>query len=409
MSCNDISLYDAAVLQRIVSLVEKLSLCHTPQTWLAAANERVSSARVRLAGDRVVVTGGLSKERATLERVLAASWRHVVAMRRAGEVSHRAHVRLRDLVERGAPEIVARSTSMRRVLETLPSLSRHDVSVLVLGESGVGKELVARRVHALSRRARHPFVAVNCGALPETLVESILFGHEQGAFTGATRRSIGLFERANHGTLFLDEIGDLSPSAQVKILRAVETGEITRIGGDDVRVDVRIIAATHRDLESTRSFRADLYFRLATCEVRVPPLRERPADIELLAREFVERHARDRGIPTPRIAPSSLRALRRHAWPGNVRELENVIARAIVLHEDGPLVVDLSKRSARASSWRVGTRRLIEAALADSGGRIYGVNGAAAKLELKPTTLQSKMRKLGITAPRARRDPPSPR
>jgi DNA-binding NtrC family response regulator len=358
--------------------------------------------RARVVDDRVVLTGAGS-DRAMLERVLAASWRHVVAMRRAGEVSHRAHVRLRDLTEsRTDDELVARSPAMRRMLETLPAIARHDISVLVLGEPGAGKELVARRIHALSRRARRPFIAVNCGALPEALVESILFGHEKGAFTGATRRANGLFERAHHGTLFLDEIGDLSPAAQVKILRAVETGEITRVGGDAARVDVRVIAATHRDLESASTFRADLYFRLATCEVRVPPLRERPADVEALARMFVERHARSRGIAVPRLDASSLAALRRHAWPGNVRELENVIARAIVLHDEGPLVIDVAKRASTVHSWRVATRKIIEAALGESNGRVYGARGAAAKLGLKPTTLQSKMRKLGITSSRAR-------
>jgi len=390
------------MLARVVEAIERLSVCHTERTWLLTAKELVAPLRIRIDGDRIVVTGS-GHDRATFERVLVASWRHVVAMRRAGEVSHRAHVRLRNLIDdRPDDEMVARSPAMRRLLETLPAIARHDVSVLVLGESGAGKELVARRLHALSRRARRPFVSVNCGALPEALVESILFGHEKGSFTGATRRTIGLFERAHHGTLFLDEIGDLSLAAQVKILRAVETGEITRVGGEDEHVDVRLIAATHRELEGAKAFRADLYFRLSTCELRVPPLRERQADIEALARSFVERHARARGIDAPRLAASSVAALRRHAWPGNVRELENVIARAIVLHDEGPLVVDVAKRASPVQSWQVATRKIIEAALAESNGHVYGARGAAAKLGLKPTTLQSKMRKLGVTSSRAR-------
>jgi DNA-binding NtrC family response regulator len=390
------------VLQDVVELIDQLSRCHTSRTWLATANELVAPVRVEVSGDHIVVSGATSAERRIFERVLRASFRSVVALRRTGEVSHRAHARLRDLAVVEDERIVARSASMRRVLAQLPPIAAHDISVLILGETGVGKELVARRIHALSRRARRPFVAVNCGALPEALVESLLFGHERGAFTGATRRSLGFFERAHQGTLFLDEVGELPRSSQVKLLRAVETGQITRVGGESSHVDVRIVAATHRELDASPQFRADLYFRLATCVIRIPPLRDRPADIEALAHALVERHARARHLTPPRLSKAAITTLRAHAWPGNVRELENVIARSIILHDGGVLEIDIGRvRPSAAQTWSAGTRRLIEAALDASDGRIYGANGAAAKLGLRPTTLQSKMSKLGVRSRRS--------
>ncbi len=383
------------MLGLVVKLVDELSRCHTRKTWVQAADKLVAPRRVRIIDRSVALVGARD---ATLERVLTACFQHVIVAQRAGDVSRRAHTRLRELsAQTTTPDIIARSDAMRGLLAMLPRIAWHDVTVLLLGESGVGKELVARKLHERSQRARLPFVALNCGALPSGLVESLLFGHERGAFTGATRRAAGAFEKANHGTLFLDEIGELPRAAQAKLLRAVETGEITRVGGETSRVDVRIIAATNRDLEHG-DFRRDLYFRLATCVVRIPPLRERKADIEPLARELVRTQSRAMGLVAPTLSRGALAKLRAYAWPGNVRELENVITRSLIAHERGALEVDLApiERRTRQESWRVATKRIIESALRASGGRIHGPSGAAAMLELKPTTLQSKMRKLGV-------------
>ncbi|HKP76546.1 MAG TPA: sigma-54 dependent transcriptional regulator, partial [Longimicrobiaceae bacterium] len=206
---------------------------------------------------------------------------------------------------------------------------------LIQGESGTGKELLARIVHENSRRARGPFVAVNCAAIPETLLESELFGHERGAFTGAATRRLGRFERASGGTLFLDEVGDMSPTMQAKILRALQEHEIERVGGDTpVRVDVRVVAATNRDLEAEVAagrFREDLYYRLAVVVVHLPALRERGGDVDLLAGRFMDAFAAEHGRPVRALSPEAAARLRAYAWPGNVRQLRNVIERAVLV------------------------------------------------------------------------------
>jgi len=243
-----------------------------------------------------------------------------------------------------ARPLVAESPVMRRALQQAERAAAGRSTVLLVGETGTGKEQLARRIHEASPRARRPFVALNCGALPEGLLESELFGHEKGAFTGADRRRIGRFELADGGTLFLDEIGELPAAAQVKLLRVLQEREITRLGGvDTLRVDVRLVVATHRDLEAevrAGRFREDLFFRIHVVPIRLPPLRERSDDVEPLACLFVERLSRELGRPPRVLTASALDVLRRHPWPGNVRELENLIERLLVLGDEGPVTAE---------------------------------------------------------------------
>ena len=240
-------------------------------------------------------------------------------------------------VRRGAPQLVGDDASLRKVFASLQKAAATDTTVLLEGESGTGKELFARSLHALSQRADAPFVAINCAAIPETLLETELFGHEKGAFTGAIARKPGKFEMAHRGTLFLDEIGDLPLALQAKILRALEEKRFERVGGTaSVQVDVRLVAATNRGLRAAvaaRRFREDLFFRLSVFPITVPPLRDRPGDIPLLARYFVERFCRDMKKKPLTLSPAALEQLVSYRWPGNVRELQNCIERAVILTE----------------------------------------------------------------------------
>jgi len=241
----------------------------------------------------------------------------------------------------GAPRIVGEDPSLKKVVASLQRAAGSDATVLLLGESGTGKELFARALHALSPRADGPFVAINCAAIPEALLESELFGHEKGAFTGAHARKPGRFERAHHGTLFLDEIGDLPLPLQAKILRAIEERRFERVGGNvSLHVDVRIVAATNRNLKAAvaaRQFREDLYFRLSVFPVDIPPLRERKGDIEILARHFIDRYRKELNKPPLLLLSQSLAALQAYGWPGNVRELQNCVERAVLLADTDAL------------------------------------------------------------------------
>jgi DNA-binding NtrC family response regulator len=238
-------------------------------------------------------------------------------------------------VRRGAPQLIGEDPSLRKVFASMQRAAATDTTVLLEGESGTGKELFARSLHALSPRADAPFVAINCAAIPETLLETELFGHEKGAFTGAVARKPGKFEMAHRGTLFLDEIGDLPLALQAKILRALEEKRFERVGGTaSVQVDVRLVAATNKGLRAAvaaRRFREDLFFRLSVFPITVPPLRERVADIPVLARHFVERFCRDLKKKPLVLSPAALDELQRYQWPGNVRELQNCIERAVIL------------------------------------------------------------------------------
>jgi two-component system nitrogen regulation response regulator GlnG len=231
--------------------------------------------------------------------------------------------------------IVGRSEPMQQVFKLIGQLAASDATALITGESGTGKELVARAIYHHSNRSQQPFLAVNCAAIPEQLLESELFGHERGAFTGATMQRIGKFEQCNHGTLFLDEIGDMTPATQTKILRVLQSGTFERVGGNQpIKVDVRIIAATNKPLEqavAARQFREDLFYRLNVVRIHIPPLRERREDIRLLVNYFLAKFAKDQSGPPRSVAPGVLKALEKYHWPGNVRELENIVQRALVM------------------------------------------------------------------------------
>jgi formate hydrogenlyase transcriptional activator len=280
-----------------------------------------------------------------------------------------------------------------------------------LGETGTGKELIARAIHKRSRRAARAFIAVNCGAIPTSLIASELFGHEKGAFTGATQRRLGRFEAANGGTIFLDEVGDLPPDTQIALLRVLQEQEIERIGSDaPIPVNVRVLAATHRDLQTLVNegkFRRDLFYRLNVVPIRMPSLRERPADIPVLAEYFIERFAKKIGKKFRRIDDGTFEVLQAYDWPGNVRELQNVIERAVILSDSSTFSVDegwLKREPSDVSQADVALsgvllaheKEAIEAALAQSRGRVSGPAGAAARLGIPTTTLDSKIKRLGI-------------
>ncbi len=244
----------------------------------------------------------------------------------------------------GTPTLIGETPSMLSVRRLIETIAPTDASVMILGETGTGKELIARNLHDKSRRATHSFIPVNCGALPENLVESELFGHRKGSFTGADVHRKGLFEVANGGTLFLDEVGELDKSVQVKLLRFLESGEIRRVGENDpFRVDVRVLCATHRDLREmieAEQFREDLFFRINTFEIHLPPLRERKADVAPLARHMLTRYTSRRGGPEAVLSPEAIAALTAHDWPGNIRELANAIERAMILAGSGPIGIE---------------------------------------------------------------------
>jgi transcriptional regulator with PAS, ATPase and Fis domain len=298
---------------------------------------------------------------------------------------------------------------MRAALSRAELVARHPTTVLLMGESGSGKEVLAREIHHRSPRAHRPMIQLNCGALPEALVESELFGHERGAFTGAERLHVGAFERAHRGTLFLDEIGELPMGAQVKLLRVLQERQIRRVGGDaQFDVDVRLIAATNRRLTSMvqeGSFREDLFYRLDVFAIHVPPLRERKGDLGPLVAASCRELAQKLDAPVPPISRAFLARLEAHDWPGNVRELMNALETAMILGGGSSLELpdDFPRRSKRgevtstdATRFDSAVRLAIEEALRATRGKIYGTDGAASRLGLKPGTLQSKMRKLGI-------------
>jgi DNA-binding NtrC family response regulator len=307
--------------------------------------------------------------------------------------------------------IIGKSKALMEVLELVAKVAPTDTSVLILGESGTGKEQIANCIHNLSPRKSKPFVKVNCAALPTNLIESELFGHEKGAFTGALERRIGKFEQASGGTILLDEIGEMPPEMQVKLLRVLQEKEIERIGGrTPIKVDVRIVAATNRNLEKEIAegrFRLDLYYRLNIFPITLPPLRERKEDIPLLAYHFVSRYARKIGKTIADISPKVLKDLTAYHWPGNIRELEHLLERSILL-SNGSVIKEIylppgtQKSAAREpEETRIKTieeneRDHILAILKKCEGKIWGSGGAAELLGVPPTTLNSKMKKLGI-------------
>jgi formate hydrogenlyase transcriptional activator len=305
--------------------------------------------------------------------------------------------------------IIGESPAIRNVLEQVCIVAPTDATVLLHGETGTGKELLARAIHNLSSRSRRNFVRMNCAAIPSGLLESELFGHERGAFTGALMQKKGRFEIADQGTLFLDEIGDISLELQPKLLRAVQEQEFERLGSaNTISVNVRIIAATHRDLPTMirdEKFREDLFYRFNVFPVEIPPLRERRQDIPLLVDYFVSKFSRRMRRQITSIPEATMEALTNNAWPGNVRELANFIERAVILSSGKELEVPMSelsvsyscRASAQASTFVEAERKVIIEALSASSGRVAGNGGAAQRLGLKRTTLQHKIRRLGIT------------
>src|SRR5271163_696452 len=316
-----------------------------------------------------------------------------------------AELRKNELCDSGSPCIVGNSEALRRVLGMVRMVAPTDASVLINGETGTGKELIAEAIHKCSNRSKGPFVRVNCAAIPTGLLESELFGHERGAFTGAVARGIGRFERANGGTLFLDEIGDLPLELQPKILRVLQEKQFERLGSaTTIRTDVRVICATHQNLKEMideRQFRADLFYRLSVFPIALPPLRERPEDIRLLVHHFAMEYARRMRKPITAIAEQFMEALARHSWPGNVRELQNFIERSVILSQGAVLNGSLSdlthatKISAPVTMEDAERSHILEA-LQQTEGVVGGPNGAAARLGLCRTTLISKMKRLGI-------------
>jgi formate hydrogenlyase transcriptional activator len=313
--------------------------------------------------------------------------------------------------ERHSDEIVGVSPAIKRVLRLVEQVAPTNACVLIQGETGTGKEMVARALHRASDRHHRTFVKLNCAAIPSGLLESELFGHEKGAFTGAVARKLGRFELADGGTIFLDEVGEIPVELQAKLLRVLQESEFERLGGTrTIRVDVRLVAASNRNLATMveeRTFRSDLYYRLKVFPIVVPPLRDRPEDIPLLAREFAQRAACRNRKNITTITAETMRALARHSWPGNVRELENLIERSVILSRGAELEVPLAELEPAPASLADVEGRLedverqhIRKVLDSSKWVIAGASGAAAKLGMKRTSLQYKMQKLGISRPR---------
>ena len=336
---------------------------------------------------------------------------------RMEERTRNENLALREQIDRDSmfEDIVGSSDVLRKVLRQVTKVAPADSTVLLLGETGTGKELIARAIHKRSNRAERAFMAVNCAAIPPSLIASELFGHEKGAFTGATQRRLGRFESAHGGTLFLDEIGDLPAEIQIALLRVLQEREIERIGSNRaIAVDVRVVAATHRDLKALVAegkFRADLLYRLNVVPIEVPTLRGRADDIPLLVEYFIDRFGKRLGRKFRRIDKKTMKVFQSYHWPGNVRELQNVIERAVILSEGDTFCVDetwLSVQTPRFTRPTVALsgallgheKEMIEAALAQSQGRISGPTGAAVKLGLPSQTLDSKIKRLKINKSR---------
>jgi len=337
-------------------------------------------------------------------------------VRRLNRLLDRENTLLKEQIRqtRGESRYIAESKRMREVVEKVKLVAPSDTTVLIRGETGTGKEGLARMVHELSPRFGSPLVVVNLGALPETLIESELFGYEKGAFTGAVRRKAGRFEQADEGTIFLDEVGDAPPSVQVRLLRALQEKEISRVGGADaVKVNVRVVAATNRDLEQlveSGAFRRDLYYRLNVFPIHVPPLRLHREDVRPLVLHFLSRLSARMHRKPPVVPEAVWRQLDAYDWPGNIRELENLLERALILSPEDTLVVpELGipegarvpnvvppASGVHVPSFDEATREFLRRALAAADGRIYGPGGAADLLGLKPTTLQGKLHRYGL-------------
>jgi formate hydrogenlyase transcriptional activator len=309
--------------------------------------------------------------------------------------------------------IVGQSSALRQVLQLVEMVAASDATVLLLGETGTGKELIARAIHERSRRQKETFLTLNCAAIPGSLFESELFGHERGAFTGAYMQKLGRLELADRGTLFLDEVGDMPLELQPKLLRALQERTYERVGSARTkRIDVRLVAATNRDLEemmAERQFRSDLYYRLNVFPIRIPPLRERREDISSLVQHFTQKYASRMGKRIDAVPAAIVQKLQRWSWPGNVRELENLVERSVILTSGNTLAVSFSEKTNGAidAAEVVGNfqeQEKIVSILKETKGRVSGPNGAASRLGVKRSTLLDRMKKLGIDAREVKSD-----
>src|SRR6202165_2285045 len=333
--------------------------------------------------------------------------------KRAEDRTRNENLALREQIDRDSmfEDIVGSSEALRKVLRQVDKVAHSDSTVLILGETGTGKELIARAIHKRSNRGDRAFIGVNCAAIPASLIASELFGHEKGAFTGATQRRPGRFEAANGGTIFLNEVGDLPSEIQIALLRVLQEREIERVGSNrPIPVDVRVLAATHRDLNALVAegkFRQDLLYRLNVVPIEMPSLRDRAPDIPVLVEYFIDRFGKKAGKKFRTIDRKTLKMFQAYGWPGNVRELQNVIERAVILSDGDPFSVDetwVKREPPQVATPRVALngallrqeKEMIEAALAESHGRISGPTGAAANLGLPTRTLDSKIKRLGI-------------
>jgi formate hydrogenlyase transcriptional activator len=333
--------------------------------------------------------------------------------KRAEDRVRSENLALREEVDRSSmfEEIVGASPPLRTVLSHLSKVAPTDSTVLISGETGTGKELIARAIHKRSARSARPFVAVNCAAIPASLIASELFGHEKGAFTGALQRRQGRFELADGGTIFLDEVGELPAETQIMLLRVLQEREFERVGGaGPIRVNVRVIAATNRDLQAAvadGTFRADLFYRLNVFPLDVPALRERPSDVPLLVEYFIHRYAKRAGKRISGLTKETAQLLQSYDWPGNIRELQNVIERAVIVCDSDTLSIDARWLSGRPlgtppmASLSTGTliareKDALEAALTEAKGRVSGPFGAATRLGVPASTLESKIKALKI-------------
>jgi formate hydrogenlyase transcriptional activator len=389
------------------------SMCSVP---LIVHDRRLGTLSIgRLGGEPF--TDGDAELLASVANQVAFSVENALAFQEIAELKDKLaaeKVYLEDEIrtEYNFEEIIGQSAVLKRVLHQAETVAPTDSAVLICGETGTGKELIARAIHELSRRRERTFVKLNCAAIPTGLLESELFGHERGAFTGAIAQRIGRFELADGGTLFLDEVGDIPLELQPKLLRVLQEQEFERLGSTRTRrVDVRLVAATNRNLEemvAAGTFRNDLYYRLNVFPITLPSLRERPEDIPPLVRYFVQKFARRMKKPIETIPADAMTALSRYGWPGNVRELENAIERAVILTTGPALRVPVSEfrdravaPSAGAATLEATEREAILHALRETNWVLGGPQGAATRLGLKRTTLQSRMQKLGIDRPRA--------
>jgi transcriptional regulator with GAF, ATPase, and Fis domain len=373
-----------------------------------------------------VVLSSKGEERFTQEHVdLLLMLREPFSIAMSNALRHRELVKLKDLLTDDNQylhrelrlltenEIIGANFGLNGVMENVRRVAPLDSPVLLLGETGAGKDLIANSIHYSSLRKEGPFIKVNCGAIPESLIDSELFGHEKGAYTGAFSQQRGRFERAHHGTIYLDEIGELPPQAQVRLLRVLQDKEIERVGGHKtISLDIRIITATNRNLEEMvrlGQFREDLWFRLNVFQIQIPPLRNRNADIPALLNHFILQKSKELKLPViPGIVPGQIELLMRYHWPGNVRELQNVVERALILNPQGPLTFesfntrDLEtaplniSQSGEVEKLDAVLRKHIRFALSTANGKIHGKGGAAELLGINPNTLRNRMINLGI-------------